>query len=109
MSDLMLEIRSYRIWPGQRDAFHQLVSEEALPMLLEHGIRLVHFGPSAHDADSYVLIRAFDSLEHRTEQEERFYGSNIWLQKYDARVMAMIDSYLTVVIPASEAVIAAFE
>lgn len=103
---LVLEIRTYRIKPGLRDAFHRLVADESIPLVRAHGMRVVQFGPSLHDADSYVLMRAFHSLEQRTEQEDSFYGSDLWLQKYDASVMAMIDSYLTVVIPTSEAAIA---
>ncbi|CAN5472247.1 hypothetical protein BH09CHL1_BH09CHL1_29090 [soil metagenome] len=99
---LVLEIRTYRIKPGMRDAFHHLVADESIPLVRAHGMRVVQFGPSLHDADSYVLMRAFTSLEQRTEQEDSFYGSDLWLEKYDARVMAMIDSYLTTVIEVSE-------
>ncbi|MGH2551754.1 MAG: NIPSNAP family protein [Thermomicrobiales bacterium] len=105
---LVLEIRTYRIKAGMRDAFRRLVADESIPLVRAHGMRVVQFGPSLHDADSYVLMRAFASLEQRTEQEESFYGSDLWLQNYDARVMAMIDSYLTIVIPVSEATIASF-
>jgi hypothetical protein len=104
-ASLVLEIRTYRIKPGMRDAFHQLVADEAIPLVRAHGIRVVRFGPSLHDADSYVLMRGFSSLEQRTEQEDSFYGSDLWLQNYDARVMAMIDSYLTTVIEVSEEVV----
>ena len=96
----VLELRNYRLKPGMRDAFHRLLSDETLPLVRASGIRVVRNEPSLHDADSYVLIRAFDSLDRRTEQEEAFYGSELWLTQYEARVMAMIDFYVTVVVPA---------
>jgi hypothetical protein len=48
-----------------------------------------------------VLIRSFHSLEERNEQLEHFYGSDEWLDTYDAPVAALIDAYHTVVVPAT--------
>lgn len=95
---MILELRTYRLKPGMRDAFHRLLIDETLPLVRASGIRVVRNEPSLHDADSYILVRAFDSLERRIEQEEAFYGSELWLKNYDAKVMAMIDSYTTAVI-----------
>jgi hypothetical protein len=102
----VLEIRTYRLYPGKRDAFHRLFVDEALPLVREHGMRVVGFGPSRHDDNSYLLLRAFDSVEQRSDQEDAFYGSERWLRDYDDRVMAKIDIYATVVIEVSEVTIA---
>lgn len=94
----VLEIRTYRLKPGMRESFHRLLNDEILSLLVDTGIRVVRFGPSLHDDNSYLLVRAFPSLADRTEQEDRFYGSREWLDRYDERVMAMIDTWNTVVI-----------
>ena len=94
----ILELRTYRLKPGVRDAFHRLLVDETLPLVRASGIKVVRSEPSLHDDDSYILIRAFDSLERRVEQEEAFYSSELWLTKYDAKVMDMIESYITAVI-----------
>jgi NIPSNAP protein len=97
----ILDIRTYKLVAGRRDEFDRIVREHALPMLQRDGIRVVVTGPSLHDDDHYVLIRSFHSLEERNERLEHFYGSDEWLEKYEAPVMALIDAYHTVVIPAT--------
>lgn len=102
----VLEIRTYRLYPGKREGFHRLFEDEALPLVREHGMRMVGYGPSRHDDNSYLLLRAFDSVEQRAEQEDAFYTSERWLRDFDDRVMAKIDIYVTVVIEVSDATIA---
>ncbi len=103
----VLEIRTYRVYPGKREAFHRLFVDEAVPLVREHGMRVIGYGPSRHDENSYLLLRAFNSVEQRAEQEDAFYGSELWVRDYDDRVMAKIDAYVTVVIDVSEATLAA--
>lgn len=94
----MLEIRSYTLKSGQRDRFHQLFERESLPLLRWHGVDVVAYGPSLHDADSYFLIRAFPSLAARERAEEAFYSSAEWRDGPRASVLAAIEAYTTVVI-----------
>jgi len=54
----LVEIRSYNLKPGTRDAFHRAVKERAIPMLRRWNVDVVAFGPSPHDDVSYVLMRA---------------------------------------------------
>ena len=69
-------------------------------MLRRFGVDVVAFGPSLQDDDHALLIRFFTSMDERDEQLERFYGSDEWLTNFDGRVMALIESYHTVVVPA---------
>jgi hypothetical protein len=101
----LIEIRSYNLKPGTRDQFHKLVSEVTLPMLAKVNMRVVAYGPSSHDADSYFLIRLFDSLEARQHEEDAFYGSDEWKKGPRERVLSFIESYTTVTIPADEQLI----
>ena len=107
--NVMVEIRTYHLKPGKRELFHKMLTEESLSMLHDQGIRVVRFGPSLHDKDSYVLIRAFSSMSSRIQQEEAFYGSEHWLKHYDERVMAMIDIYVTAVISLPESAVGALQ
>ncbi len=97
---MLLEIRSYKLHPGKRDEFHALLRDGAAPMLARHAIRVVRYGPSLHDPDCYTLMRAYSSLEAREKQLEGFYGSEEWASRFEAPVMAMIESYATVVVEA---------
>jgi len=99
-TDGLIELRVYTLNPGTRAAFQQRFSEQILPMLQRHGITVVHAGPSAHDDNSFCLIRAFPSLDTRERQLAEFYGSEEWLTRHEEAVMAMIDQYSTCVVEA---------
>jgi hypothetical protein len=96
----LLDIRTYRLVPGSGAEFDRIFREHARPLLERHGIRVLAAGPSLVDDDLYTLVRSFDSLDERREQLDGFYGSDEWLESYDAAVTALIETYHTVVVPA---------
>ena len=102
---MILEIRTYRLKPGTRDAFVALMRGEAVPLLVRRGITVVDCGPSLVDEDGSeeaYLVRAFPSLEARREQEEAFYGSDEWRQGPRETVLAPIESFHTIVMEVSQ-------
>ena len=100
MTDRFVEFRLYKLKPGTRDTFHGIAAD-AVEMLHRHGITVVGHGPSAHDADSYFLMRAYPSLEAREKALQGFYGSEEWAKRFNATVAGMIESYNTIVLEAS--------
>lgn len=50
---------------------------------------MVHAGPSAHDVDGFVLIRAYASAAERAERQDAFYGSDAWRQGPREAVLPM--------------------
>ena len=107
MANVVIEIRSYTLKRGMRERLHALLDSEVSVLLRNAGIRVVHYGPSLHDDVSYVLIRAFNSLEDRQDQEDRFYGSDTWKNGHRETVLGMIESWRDVVIDVDESVVAA--
>jgi NIPSNAP len=108
MSERVLEIRTYRLHAGERDAYHRVVLEQARPLLAEFGVDVVRVGPSEQDEDGvqeYVLIRSFASLTERDEQEERFYGSREWHDGPRDGIISRIESYHTIVLTVPVAVV----
>jgi hypothetical protein len=106
---MILEIRTYRLRPGTRDEFVRLMRNESVPLLEEFGIQVVDCGPSLVAEDGHeeaYLIRAFPSLEAHRRQEDAFYSSDAWLDGPRAAVLAPIESYHTIVLETSEAVVA---
>lgn len=99
---VVVEIRSYNLKPGTREAFHQLFLREALPMLKRWKVDVVSYGPSLHDKDSYFLMRAFSGIEERQKSEDAFYGSEEWREGPREAVLAPIDSYTTIVVRLDE-------
>jgi hypothetical protein len=100
-----VEIRSYNLKPGSRDEFHRLMVEESLPMLERWQVDVVAWGPSLHDEDSYFLIRAYDSLEDRQRSQDRFYGSDEWRQGPREPILALIESFTSVVLAMDDATV----
>ena len=93
-----VEIRSYNLKPGTRPVFHQLIVRESLPMLKRWNVDVVACGASRHDEDSYYLIRAYASLEERQRSQDAFYGSEEWLRGPREEILALIDTYTSVVL-----------
>jgi ketosteroid isomerase-like protein len=94
----VLEIRSYKLKSGTRERFHELLEQEARPLLERWKVDVVAYGPSLHDRDSYFLMRAFTSLDDRERTEDAFYGSAEWRNGPRVAVLAAIESYTTTVI-----------
>ncbi|WP_296671853.1 NIPSNAP family protein [Rhodoferax sp.] len=88
----VVEIRSYQLRPGSSAAFHSLVAEQSVPLLRAAGIDVVAYGASLHQADAYVLIRAFDSMEHLHKSQDSFYASPAWRQGPRESIIALIES-----------------
>jgi hypothetical protein len=93
-----VEIRSYSLKPGTRDVFHHAVTERAIPMLRRWDVDVIAYGPSLHDDDSYVLIRAYSSLDDRQRSQDAFYGSDEWRQGPREEILRLIESFTSVVL-----------
>ena len=97
----VVEMRSYRLVPGSRERFHQLVSQRSLPLMLDWGMDVLDYGPSLHDADSYFLMRAFDDLAHRQTAQATFYASPAWRNGPREAIVGLIASDSQVVMELS--------
>ena len=71
-------------------------------MLKRWNVDVVAYGPSLHDENSYYLMRRFDSLAHREQSEESFYGSDEWRQGPREAILALIETYTEFVIELDE-------
>ena len=102
-----VEIRSYSIEPGSRERFHQVVQTLLIPFLEQRGIDVVAYRPSPHDDCSYYVIRAYDSLAHRSESQDAMYASDAWKDGPREDILSFIDYYTSVVIEMDEATVQA--
>ena len=101
----LVEIRSYNLKPNSRDEFHRLVCEKSLPLLKQWGVDLVAFGPSAHDDNSYYLIRAYRDLDDRQTSQDAFYSTSDWRQGPREAIISLIESDTSIAIEMEESVI----
>jgi hypothetical protein len=88
----ILEIRTYRLKAGSGARFHDLVSHQSAPLLRQWGMDVVAFGQSAHDPDSYFLLRAYTDLEHLRASQEAFYATEEWRQGPRESIIELIQS-----------------
>ena len=98
----VVEIRSYTLKEGARPEFDRLVRERSLPMLARWKVDVVAYGASLHDERSCYLIRAYGSLHERQTSQDAFYSSAEWKDGPRDAVLALIESYTTVVLSMSQ-------
>jgi hypothetical protein len=101
-----VEIRSYNLKPGSRERFGRIAAETVMPMLARWGTEVVRHGPSAHDQDSYFLIRAYASLEDRQQRQDAFYGSDEWKLGPRNSVLELIENFTSLVLELDSATLA---
>jgi hypothetical protein len=100
----LVEIRSYKLKPGEAPAFHDAVVHTVMPMLRE-AMDVVAFGPSAHEADTYFLVRAYADLADLEAQQAAFYGADAWRLGPREAIVSRIESYLNTVLWLSPAAV----
>jgi ketosteroid isomerase-like protein len=98
--DGIIEIRTYTLKEGTREKFHALVESEVMPLLNKWKLKVVSYGPSLHDNNTYHLIRSFPNLNLLNQSEEAFYSSQDWIRGPREAILNLISSYSTLVIPA---------
>jgi hypothetical protein len=74
----LVETLLYTLTPGSGAAFDRIMHETSVPLHRRHGLDVVAYGPSQDDPDAYVLIRAFESLDHLRRSQAAFYASPDW-------------------------------
>ncbi len=99
----VLEIRTYRLRPGTREAFHRILEARSVPLLRAWGVDVVAHGPCAQDPDGYVLLRAFEDVAHLERSLEAFYESEDWKRGPREEIVASIEAHLPVVLEMDEA------
>jgi len=70
-------------------------------MLERWGVDVVAFGPSLDDEDLYVLIRGYASLDDLRASQDAFYGSDEWREGPREAIVSLIESDISVVMPAT--------
>lgn len=96
----VLDLRTYRLKPGAGETFGRTLRNDALPMLTRCGIDVVAHGPSLDDPDLYYLVRSFSSAAERNERLDAFYGSDEWRQRHRDGVLALLEGYHVLLLPA---------
>ena len=100
-----VEIRSYALQPGTRNAFHALMRDRAVPMRRRWEVDVVAYGPSPHAADSYYLIRGDRDVAQRQASQDAFYGGDEWRSGPRAAILRPILHFTSIVLSVVDAAI----
>jgi hypothetical protein len=103
----VIEIRTYRLKPGAKAHFHQLVITQSLPLLQRFGTDVVAFGPSCPAEDGYFLIRAYESATDLAREQDAFYARPEWIEGPRQAILDLIVEHISVVCAADEPLIEA--
>ncbi|WP_343521138.1 NIPSNAP family protein [Sphingomonas sp.] len=105
----VIEIRSYELKANAQAAFEALFLEEVTPLLAAWGHQIVFAGRSLHGDDSFVLIRAYDSEDHRRTSQDSFYASDDWRSGPPEALLSMIDRFTSGVLPITDGTLALWQ
>jgi quinol monooxygenase YgiN len=94
----VIEVRTYRTQPGQRDKLMELLRTRAVPVHQELGMRILGPFPSVDDPDTFVWLRAFPDAASRDPMKEAFYGGRPWVEELEPLMMPLIAEYGAVVV-----------
>jgi quinol monooxygenase YgiN len=77
----VVELRQYKIVPGQRAAFAAFFDREFVETQEAHGMRLVGQFRDLDDPNRFTWIRQFASVGERAPALTAFYGGPVWQAK----------------------------
>lgn len=96
----LLEIRFYRIAPGQRARFGEFFRAKAVPALHDHGMVVGGQFESLDDENVFVWFRGFPDMVERDRRKAVFYQGDLWLEEMEAEAFSMIEDYRNVLLVA---------
>jgi hypothetical protein len=86
----VIEVRTYKIRPGQRDEIMELLRDRLFPLHRDIGIRVVGPFPSADDQDTFTWLRAFPDAGSRDTMTKTLYGGAAWKDELEGLILPAI-------------------
>lgn len=93
----VVETLLYTLKPGTEREFHTIMQDISIPLHEKAGMDVVAYGPSLHQADAYLLIRAYRDLDQLTQSQADFYQSADWRSGPRAAIIERIATSLKAV------------
>src|SRR5690349_21696392 len=88
----VVELRQYTLRPGSRDTLVEIFEANFVESQEELGMAIGGLFHDRDDADRFVWMRGFGSMEKRREALAAFYGGPVWKQHGPAANATMVDS-----------------
>ena len=78
---MIIELRTYRLKPGQRERWVKWMEEKIIPFQVALGVVVVGSFIAEEDPDLYVWIRRFASEQERQRLYTDIYESLTWINE----------------------------
>jgi NIPSNAP len=92
VTDSIVELRNYRLRPGQRDKLISLFEREFVESQEIVGAHVLGTFRDLDAPDQYIWLRGFTDMNTRAAALTAFYGGPVWRANRDAANATMIDS-----------------
>ncbi|MFL7810796.1 MAG: NIPSNAP family protein [Anaerolineae bacterium] len=105
---MFFELRQYRVKPGKREEWVELMEKEIIPFQIAQGMVVIGSFVGEQEEDLYVWIRRFENEAQREALYQRVYESDYWKNEISPRVGDILDRERIVVTrltPTSKSVI----
>lgn len=94
----LVEVRAYKLKPGESQAFHEAIVAFAVPMLRRWKTDVVSYGHGMAEEDTYFLIRSYANLDDIKLSQDSFYGSAEWRDGPRNAIVSRIENHLSTVL-----------
>ncbi|MFN2232221.1 MAG: NIPSNAP family protein [Anaerolineae bacterium] len=88
---MFFELRQYRVKPGKREEWVELMEKEIIPFQIAQGMVVIGSFVGEQEEDLYVWIRRFENEAQREALYQRVYESDYWKNEISPRVGDMLD------------------
>lgn len=88
----VIELRRYRLRPGQRDVLVELFERHLYEPQIAVGMSLIGQFQDVGDPDQFVFLRGFRGMDARHEALDAFYNGPVWQEHRTAANATMISS-----------------
>jgi hypothetical protein len=99
---MIIEMRTYKIKPGQRAEFLKTFETKARPEHEKIGMKILGPFLSVEDDNTFFWMRAFPDLKSRQPMRDQFYEGKLWKGELEQKLMPILEQYDVVVVEAKE-------
>ena len=99
---MLIEMRTYKIKPGKRTEFLEVLESKAVPEHQKIGMKILGPFLSIEDVDTFFWMRAFPDLKSRQKMRHEFYEGKLWKDVLEEKLMPILEKYEVVVVEAKE-------
>ncbi len=94
----VIELRLYRIAPGQRARFKTFFNERTVEAQERSGMSVCGQFDDLDDENLFIWLRGFPDLFERDRRKADFYQSAYWLEELQDEAFSMIEDYSNVLL-----------